>query len=83
MVQHRSNERKLLSFHTVSFGPRNKILHHIAQVTREAEATAPKDPLLPRWGVLEFTRTTPSLNRLLIIYIRAFVQGLFEETVGG
>jgi len=38
---------KPLSFHTVSFGPRNETLRRMAQVAREVEATAPRDPLLP------------------------------------
>jgi len=38
---------KPLSFHTVSFGPHNETLRRMAQVAREVEATAPRDPLLP------------------------------------
>jgi len=38
---------KPLSFHTVSFGPRNETLRRMAQVAKEVEATAPRDPLLP------------------------------------
>ena len=38
---------KPLSFHTVSFGPHNEVLRRMAQIAREVEATAPRDPLLP------------------------------------
>ena len=39
--------RKPLSFHAVSFGPHNESLRRMAQIAREVEATAPRDPLLP------------------------------------
>jgi hypothetical protein len=42
-----NSHRKPLSFHTVSFGPHNEVLRRMAQVSREVEATAPRDPLLP------------------------------------
>lgn len=39
--------RKPLSFHAVSFGPSNQCLRRMAQIAREVELTAPRDPLLP------------------------------------
>ncbi|KAF9792103.1 hypothetical protein BJ322DRAFT_995977 [Thelephora terrestris] len=42
-----TSHRKPLSLHTVSFEPSNETLRRMAQISRELEATAPSDPLLP------------------------------------
>jgi len=49
---------KPLSFHTVSFGPRNEVLRRMAQVAREVETTAPRDPLLPPDAHVESSYST-------------------------
>jgi len=52
------NRGKPLSFHTVSFGTRNETLRRMAQIAREVEATAPRDPLLPPDAHVESSHAT-------------------------
>ncbi|KAF5381827.1 hypothetical protein D9757_008331 [Collybiopsis confluens] len=44
---------KPLSFHSVSFGPRNDTLKRMAQIARDIQNRAPKDPLMPATAYLE------------------------------
>ena len=44
---------KHLSFHAVSFGPRNEVLRRMAQIARDVQARAPRDPALPATAYVE------------------------------
>ncbi|KAF5381812.1 hypothetical protein D9757_008326 [Collybiopsis confluens] len=44
---------KPLSFHSVSFGPRNDTLKRMAQISRDVQNRAPKDPLMPATAYFE------------------------------
>uniref|UniRef100_D8Q154 Expressed protein n=2 Tax=Schizophyllum commune (strain H4-8 / FGSC 9210) TaxID=578458 RepID=D8Q154_SCHCM len=44
---------KHLSFHAVSFGPRNEVLRRMAQIARDVQARAPRDPALPTTAYVE------------------------------
>ena len=45
--------RKHLSFHSVSFGPRNEVLRRMAHIARDVQARAPRDPALPPTAYVE------------------------------
>ncbi|KAF5381826.1 hypothetical protein D9757_008329 [Collybiopsis confluens] len=53
MTQHWSTERKLLSFHSVAFGPHNSTLKWMAHIARDIQNRAPKDHLVPATAYLE------------------------------
>ncbi|PPQ72320.1 hypothetical protein CVT26_007277 [Gymnopilus dilepis] len=44
---------KPLSFHGVSFGPKNQILRRMAQIAREIQTSVPPDPLQPAAAMVE------------------------------
>ncbi|KAL1684093.1 hypothetical protein EV122DRAFT_200466 [Schizophyllum commune] len=44
---------KHLSFHSVSFGPRNEVLRRMAHIARDVQARAPRDPALPPTAYVE------------------------------
>lgn len=44
---------KHLSFHAVSFGPRNEVLRRMAQIARDVQNRAPRDPALPATAYVE------------------------------
>ncbi|KAL1696787.1 hypothetical protein GGG16DRAFT_43139 [Schizophyllum commune] len=44
---------KHLSFHSVSFGPSNEVLRRMAQIARDVQARAPRDPALPATAYVE------------------------------
>lgn len=72
--------RKPLSFHTVSFGPHNETLRRMAQVAREVEATAPRDPLLPPDAHVESSYATAldSVRFDHVFYIPKLTRSRFD-----
>ncbi len=73
----RSHSRKPLSFHAVSFGADNysHSLRRMAQIAREVQNNAPRDPLAPPNSVIESSYT----NALdTVRHILQYIMDVFE-----